>query len=218
MAQYYGVERSNEYLLHHGILGQKWGVRRYQNKDGSLTSAGRERYGRANKVLSDLSKTVDSFEYGTIINGKRYNEESLGDVDWSKYRTIPVERVAKEKIGNCWDFVNYQHSVLDKAGIPNKNYMFVMQRSNRPDDIVTHTFTVAQIGNQNKWIESAMWKKRGVHDVDGPKAVAKELSSVYGKGNYDLYEFNPDGMDRGLSDQEYFNRATSSDPIYQRKR
>lgn len=32
-------------LYHHGILGQKWGVRRYQNEDGSLTPAGKKRYG-----------------------------------------------------------------------------------------------------------------------------------------------------------------------------
>lgn len=36
---------SNLYLEHHGILGMKWGVRRYQNSDGSLTEAGKQRYG-----------------------------------------------------------------------------------------------------------------------------------------------------------------------------
>lgn len=32
------------YLMHHGIKGQKWGVRRFQNEDGSLTGAGESRY------------------------------------------------------------------------------------------------------------------------------------------------------------------------------
>lgn len=31
-------------IYHHGIKGQKWGIRRYQNKDGSLTPAGKKRY------------------------------------------------------------------------------------------------------------------------------------------------------------------------------
>lgn len=34
----------NDYLYHHGIKGQKWGVRKYQNSDGSLTPAGEARY------------------------------------------------------------------------------------------------------------------------------------------------------------------------------
>lgn len=34
-------------LYHHGIKGQKWGIRRYQNEDGSLTAEGRERYGKS---------------------------------------------------------------------------------------------------------------------------------------------------------------------------
>lgn len=45
MNEVYFVERSPDYLEHHGILGQKWGIRRFQNPDGSLTEEGRKRYG-----------------------------------------------------------------------------------------------------------------------------------------------------------------------------
>jgi len=46
MAQYYvgSFSADSNALYHHGIKGQKWGVRRFQNEDGSLTSAGRQRY------------------------------------------------------------------------------------------------------------------------------------------------------------------------------
>ena len=64
-------------LYHHGIKGQKWGVRRFQNKDGSLTPAGKKRYDEPNvgrKTSESVTIDGQTFKvYGR--NNKQYADK-----------------------------------------------------------------------------------------------------------------------------------------------
>lgn len=68
-------------LEHHGIKGQKWGVRKYQNRDGSLTPLGEKRYGisgtgaSARRMTKDFNKLDKS--YANVEHRRRISENKV---------------------------------------------------------------------------------------------------------------------------------------------
>ena len=67
-------------LYHWGILGQKWGTRRFQNEDGSLTAEGRERYGIGDKERIKIEKakaTYNTQKYKADLKSKAQMEKDV---------------------------------------------------------------------------------------------------------------------------------------------
>ena len=73
------MESWKEELYHHGIKGQKWGVRRYQNYDGTLTEQGRKKYLRTLSVL-DIAKT------GAYNNSDHYHKKGESALEKNNFK------------------------------------------------------------------------------------------------------------------------------------
>lgn len=84
---------SNE-LQHHGIKGQKWGVRRFQNTDGSLTAEGKKRYS-----VNDYQQAIDK----TKTAGKIVNEAKTLNNTVKKLNDPAAERRIRKSVAEMSD-------------------------------------------------------------------------------------------------------------------
>ena len=100
------------YLYHHGILGQKWGVRRFQNPDGTLTEAGRK-----HKALEGIPRSTkrdarkDAKEYATA---KMYYGEGAG-TRRKRINAIVNQRSKDEAYKKAYDYYLGQQDMAKRG-------------------------------------------------------------------------------------------------------
>ena len=117
MKNYYGNDANNyvlakcygdDELMHYGVIGQKWGVRRYQNEDGTLTEAGKKKYA---KTLNKLDKEAANAIGAYMRNTRKASELSKKSL---KTKNAVKSKKLMEKSEKATEEANINKKYLDK--------------------------------------------------------------------------------------------------------
>ena len=101
----------SKYLIHHGIKGQRWGVRRYQNGDGSLTEAGKKRYSPSDKDLGKAKSVLDKSSQLTGELGKI--NKSVSDIRRERYKGQDLSGMTDQQLRERVNRMNLERQYSD---------------------------------------------------------------------------------------------------------
>lgn len=189
-------------LYHHGIKGQKWGVRRYQNPDGSLTPAGKKRRSKSIDVNSmdrkDLLKLLDNGKDFIVSKGS----EVYRSTNYSK------EKIAGKKYVSLRadDIGVYNHFVSNTYG---GNALYDITYSTNKKMHVGGTRAQAEILQEmyGKSFNDRAKKyiKKGWINKD---AMKKPISEMTDKEFHSYMYYNPFGHNRDILNKPITNPDT----------
>lgn len=122
---WYEYYKQQDYLEHHGILGQKWGIRRFQNKDGSLTSQGKKRYDTGKAELSEDAKKLKSESAKTSSNSQPTTHTLTAA---EAVRNIPVNKLTNQQLSDATYRMNLESNYSRALSEYNKAHMTTGQK------------------------------------------------------------------------------------------
>lgn len=208
----HGLPYADDYICHFGILGMKWGVRRYQNPDGTLTDAGKKRY---DKLVDKANKLVDKADSQTTVDHQKYYNDKAAALykKAEKYglytREERIEKMQKEydqkktiaeKYGfkgdddMDGDFVNDKKDiVIDKDTPLNEKFMKQVDNFNKnykDHDKIMRQAATKQMAERFGVSESEMKKIIDKNDRPWIYMTDNTNGDISMSADYDLFDGN----------------------------
>lgn len=157
----------NGELYHHGTKGMKWGIRRYQNKDGSLTPAGIKRYNREVQKLKDRETTIKAKEKAKKYQDKLDKKKSELDEREAALKGKTAKKSAPKATSSSQSGVK---SIKDMSDAELRAVVNRLQLEQQYRNL-----TPQQVSKGKKFVDSVVGKVLAPAAQEVGKEVAKKL-------------------------------------------
>lgn len=176
----YGYITHSE-LMHHGVKGQKWGIRRYQNEDGSYKTGSEGRY--YHPIRSLMSKLHRAKRSGVAIGDKTIGGvRAKSQIKRAKYQEDRKELIENKLLGTKDKTSGKEKKIVDK-----NSYAYKKAKYDRAAAITTSAITAASIVGMGALMGSKAIKNKKAAQNAMLKLVDNKIGGTSIKGVRNAY-------------------------------